>query len=114
MSPDLARHASTQLNSGGSLMGQAFSWSDRITLDPSASNVDVARGLVRHCLLEHNFGSLVEDVRLVASELATNAVLHARTPFVVELQGSAEHVRLSVSDSSGQDPVEGTASYLST
>ncbi len=48
---------------------------------------------------------LVEDATLVCSELATNAVLHARSRFSVTARASEEGVHLSVQDSSLAPPV---------
>jgi anti-sigma regulatory factor (Ser/Thr protein kinase) len=45
-----------------------------------------------------------DDLVLVASELTTNALLHARTPMRVRLAEEAEGIRLSVRDGSGQQP----------
>jgi len=47
------------------------------------------------------------DPRLAAlvSELATNAILHARTPFKVAVHKSASHTRVAVSDQSSVNPV---------
>jgi hypothetical protein len=57
---------------------------------------------------------LVDDVQLVVSELATNAILHARTPFTVTLDGFDDLVFLtvmdgSVMDGSGSPPARVTA-----
>jgi anti-sigma regulatory factor (Ser/Thr protein kinase) len=46
-----------------------------------------------------------EDVALVVSELASNAVLHARTPFSVRLSSSDACLRIEVHDSSPTLPV---------
>lgn len=43
---------------------------------------------------------LVEDVRLVVSELATNAMTHARTPFAVSLEQRVREVVVTVQDGS--------------
>jgi len=48
-------------------------------------------------------GQLAEDLALVTSELATNAVLHAVSPFVVRVVLSPRSVRVMVRD---QDPAE--------
>ena len=56
-------------------------------------------------LVAHDLQYLVEDVRLVASELATNAVQHARTPFVVTLSEMDGVVRLAIRDGSPVPPV---------
>jgi len=39
----------------------------------------------RH-LLAHDLADMVDDLQLVVSELATNAMLHAQTPFTVSLR----------------------------
>lgn len=44
------------------------------------------------------------DIILVASELATNAVRHAQTPFIVAVHNE-DVIRLEVSDYSTQPPV---------
>jgi anti-sigma regulatory factor (Ser/Thr protein kinase) len=49
---------------------------------------------------------LVDDIRLVASELATNAMVHARTPFVVSLSELNGVVLLAVRDGSTSVPVK--------
>ena len=48
--------------------------------------------------------SLIEDAKLVVSELATNAVIHARSPFSVEIRLAGSSVRLSVGDDSRARP----------
>ena len=45
------------------------------------------------------------DARLVVSELASNAVLHAGTPFAVSLRYTGSAVRISVRDGSRTHPV---------
>jgi hypothetical protein len=67
---------------------------------------------VSHRLAEHGLEHLVHDVRLVASELATNAVLRARGPFIVRLRGGDRLVLLSVRDSSRTMPVQPCARAL--
>jgi anti-sigma regulatory factor (Ser/Thr protein kinase) len=51
--------------------------------------------------------AFVERVLLVVSELATNAVLHARTPFVVRMTGGGGSVRVAVFDTSAGRPEPG-------
>lgn len=48
----------------------------------------------------------VEAAELAASELVSNAVLHAPGPCVLHLSDDGRHVRIEVSDSSGRLPVE--------
>ena len=64
-----------------------------------------ARAFVSHHLIEHRLLRLVEPVRTAASELAANAIVHARTPFTVTLSGSGSLVELCVADSAVQTPV---------
>jgi anti-sigma regulatory factor (Ser/Thr protein kinase) len=47
---------------------------------------------------------LVESIVLMVSELTTNAILHARTEFTVEIETSQEQVRITVSDAGPGDP----------
>jgi len=65
-------------------------------------------------LVEHRLSHLVDDVQLVASELAANAVQHARTPFKVILERANESVLLSVQDGSPSPPAYLAADRLDT
>ncbi len=49
-------------------------------------------------------GALLEDARLVVTELATNAVIHAKSPFSVVVRPHERGVHLSVRDSSRVRP----------
>ena len=49
----------------------------------------------------------VEGARVVASELATNAVQHAGTPFSVTVDWAGDAVRLLVTDGADSIPVAG-------
>ena len=46
-----------------------------------------------------------EDIELAASELATNAIRHAMTPFELSVLVAPEQIRLEVTDSSPVIPV---------
>lgn len=48
---------------------------------------------------------LVDDVVLMASELATNAVRHAATPYTVEIVETTDDIRVIVTDLGGGNPV---------
>jgi anti-sigma regulatory factor (Ser/Thr protein kinase) len=65
-----------------------------------------ARGFVGDALRRwgHN-ATLVQDSQLVVSELATNAVVHARSPFAVIARREGSGVRLLVRDLSTAAPV---------
>lgn len=49
-------------------------------------------------------GSLIQDAQVVLSELATNAVIHARTSFSVAMRSDERGVRISVRDASVAEP----------
>jgi anti-sigma regulatory factor (Ser/Thr protein kinase) len=59
---------------------------------------------------------LVDPVRVAASELAANAIVHAGTPFTVTLSGSGSLVELCVADSAVQiavrPPVRGAVPVM--
>ncbi len=57
---------------------------------------------LRSCGLE---GVTLDDAQLVLSELATNAVIHARTPFSVTISATASRVRMAVRDASPVRPI---------
>jgi hypothetical protein len=65
---------------------------------------------VCQCLVEHRLFHLVDTVRLVASELATNVVVHARTSSSLTLSRSGSGVVLHLSDGSSQAPARRPAS----
>lgn len=76
------------------------------TLAATASSVGRARGLVRDTLLEWGVAEDTADTAvLLTSEIATNAVLHARTPFTVSVRLVSGRVRIGVQDGSGARPV---------
>ncbi|MFN7148282.1 MAG: ATP-binding protein [Microthrixaceae bacterium] len=58
--------------------------------------------------------TLVDDACLVVSELATNVVLHARTPFSVAVEHRGEAVRLVVHDGSPRRPIASDAAPATT
>ena len=86
-------------------MGVASVWVHEIILAPQPESVAAARRFVREALVGHHLSALVDDVTLVASELTTNAVRHAGTPFTVTVRGVADAVVLSVRDGSSARPV---------
>ena len=70
--------------------------------EPVPASVSSAREFAVGALTD---GSLVDVVRLAVSELATNAVIHAQTPFVVRIARAGSLVRVEVVDESAQLPV---------
>jgi anti-sigma regulatory factor (Ser/Thr protein kinase) len=79
-------------------------WSHETVLAADAGSAAKARAFVVHQLVEHRLLYLIDDVRLVVSELATNAVVHARTDFTITLEGGPSSVLLTVRDGSGIVP----------
>ena len=59
----------------------------------------LVQGVVSSCPQE-----VAQDAALLTSELVSNAVLHARTPFEVLVDRSNEHVRVTVVDGSPDPP----------
>jgi anti-sigma regulatory factor (Ser/Thr protein kinase) len=74
-----------------------------VDLDPVPSSVGIARSFVRERLAEVD-----EDPRevalLLASELVTNAILHARTPVQLGVLHDAGHVLVCVADRRDDTP----------
>jgi len=75
---------------------------------PDALAVSQARRFLRQALqdlLGDDDGSELADTLLMAAnELTTNAVLHARTEFVVRVAVDAVHVRVEVTDGNSRVP----------
>ena len=89
---------------GGNEMDHMTLWSHSVSLPAEPTSVARARDFVCAHLVTHSLRYLVNDVRLVTSELATNAIEHAKTPFDVSLERSGHSVRLTVRDGSPSPP----------
>lgn len=76
------------------------SWTHATDLAPVGASAGAARAFVGVHLRAHGLAVLVDDVRLVVSELASNAVRHAGTSFSVRLRGDGRSLLLTVRDSS--------------
>ena len=74
----------------------------------------MAREFVTMHLEQNLLPGLVDEARLVASELATNAVRHARTPFAITIERRDGEVTISVRDWSSEVPVAGSRRLLAT
>lgn len=90
------------------------SWTHATDLAPVPASASAARDFVRLHLREHGLGALVGDVVLVVSELATNAIKHACTPFTVRLRGDGVCLLISVRDSSREVAIERPPGSTST
>ncbi|MGI8750887.1 MAG: ATP-binding protein [Acidimicrobiales bacterium] len=72
------------------------------SFEPEAEQVLAARHFVASSLAR--WGLINPDVALLVSELATNAVLHARSEFEVCVAAVAERIRVEVSDFNSRLP----------
>ena len=72
------------------------SWSHETTLIARPVSAPRARAFVCRHLIQHGVAYLVDPVRLVVSELATNAIVHARSSFTVMLSGTDRTLTLAV------------------
>jgi anti-sigma regulatory factor (Ser/Thr protein kinase) len=70
--------------------------------EPQASEVAAARGFVSETL--NRWGCRSPDVELLVSELATNAVLHARSEFKVSISLAGGTLRVEVVDRNSRLP----------
>jgi anti-sigma regulatory factor (Ser/Thr protein kinase) len=89
----------------GGKMNQITDWSHETVLAAEPTSASKARDFVCLHLAEHHLLYLVENIRLVASELATNAMMHAQTPFIVTLSRVDGSVLLAIRDYSTSVPV---------
>jgi anti-sigma regulatory factor (Ser/Thr protein kinase) len=89
-----------RLTEVGNAMTQLDPWSYHAAWPPDARHVADARNFVGQHLYENGLSRRADVVRLVVSELATNAVLHAVTPFTVTLELGKGSLLLAVRDRS--------------
>src|SRR3954453_23181381 len=75
-------------------------WSSETTLVAEPVSPSRARAFVTRHLSEHRLLHLVDPVRLTASELATNALVHAPTRFTLTLTEADDIALRSVRDGS--------------
>jgi anti-sigma regulatory factor (Ser/Thr protein kinase) len=80
-------------------------WSHERHLAAEPTSAFQARAFVRRHLLAHDLANMVGEIQLVVSELASNAVLHAQTPFTVSLRAFDSTLRLEVVDGSNVMPL---------
>lgn len=93
-------------------MNRIVGWSHEIVLAAEPMSASKARDFSCQHLVAHDLRYLVDDVRLVVSELATNAMVHARTPFAVTLSSMDGGVLLVVRDGSTSVPARGAPNVL--
>jgi anti-anti-sigma regulatory factor len=71
---------------------------ERIALQPVPAAAAAARSFVRERCDRWGLDGLAEDVTLLANELVTNAVLHARTPLQLRLELRGPRLYVAVHD----------------
>ncbi len=71
-----------------------------VRLRSAPDSVSRARAAVREALSEWGLHDLVDTAALLASEVTTNVLLHARTEFELRVDRQDGRVRVSVSDGS--------------
>jgi hypothetical protein len=89
-------------------------WCHEVTLRAETLSPSRARAFVCQHLLEHNLPYLIDPVRLAASELATNVIVHAQTAFTVGLRQVARTVVLEVRNESLQLPLQASGHVTAT
>jgi hypothetical protein len=94
------------------MTGSGFYWSHQATFEASPMSASRARDFVTRRLIDHRLLYLVDPVRLVASELATNALVHAQTAFSVTLEASQQTALLTVRDASVAPPTRRAAKAM--
>lgn len=83
-------------------MADTLHWTYRAAFTAQPERVAQARAFVSSHLGEAPLATAADAVTLVVSELATNAVLHAATPFTVSLSRRDASLRLEVRDRSAR------------
>ncbi|HSJ20784.1 MAG TPA: ATP-binding protein [Nocardioidaceae bacterium] len=89
-------------------------WSAQTQWPPEPRHVGDARRFVAEQLVATDLDHLVDTVGLIVSELATNAVRHAHSPFRVSLARAEDQLLLVVRDESSAPALlgEGDASAV--
>ena len=87
-------------------------WAHELHVAPAPTSPAKAREFVEGYCQRQDLPYLVEDIRLVVSELVTNAVLHARTRIRVRIEELPTMVRLTVYDECLDAPVLSLAGHM--
>lgn len=90
-----------EIGNGGALSKTAFRETE---LPPSKTTPTVAREIVRDYLGDLGLDPVGSALELIASELVTNAVLHAEPgPIVLRLSSEGRQARIEVEDLGGRE-----------
>lgn len=76
---------------------------------PAASALTNVRRFVRETLEAWALTAILDDAQLIASELATNAALHAESPFRVSVLRTGSGIRIAVRDACPDEPTSRSA-----
>ena len=87
-------------------------WANELHVAPATTSPARARDFVENQCHEQDLPYLVDDIRLVVSELVTNAVIHARTPIRVRIEALPLWVKLTVYDQSADLPLLSLAGHV--
>ena len=94
-------------------MADPSGWSTHHAWSSQPRHVADAREFISQGLRAHGLEGHIEVVKLVVSELANNAVVHAAGPFTVSLERQNGSLTLRVTDASLQ-PLRGRGPVFST
>ncbi len=100
-------------------MGAAARPAETVRLQPEPASCSLARRFVVDRVHRWDRDHLSDAAALCATELATNAVLHSREPFILTVRTAGEGVRIEVLDRSPEQlpittPSEGSAVDLTS
>lgn len=79
-------------------------WTYRVDFAAETASVREARLFVCGLLRAHGLAHVADDAELVVNELASNAVIHAGTPFVVTVHRDGSQLLLTVEDGTSERP----------
>jgi anti-sigma regulatory factor (Ser/Thr protein kinase) len=85
-------------------MSDGFGWKHEAGWGADGRHVAEARAFTTRCLMDHSMSRQADDVRLVVSELVTNAVIHAATAFTLSLRRLDGELTVAVRDGSLERP----------
>jgi CheY-like chemotaxis protein/anti-sigma regulatory factor (Ser/Thr protein kinase) len=85
-------------------IGRAAQGNESARFEADVSTVPLAREFVRRWLQECGIEHVFDEASLIVTELATNAVLHADSPYEVRLSRANGAVRIEVADADAGTP----------
>jgi CheY-like chemotaxis protein/anti-sigma regulatory factor (Ser/Thr protein kinase) len=85
-------------------LGRTADGTDSARFEADVSTVPLAREFVRRWLHDSGADHVFDEASLIVTELATNAVLHADSPYEVRLSRTEGVVRIEVADADAGTP----------